>query len=227
MLYSVLKAQREKPVKGDWVHLVSQDIVDLKLNLTFENISNLSKLQLKGILKTAVKEVAFKYLSDVQSSHSKTINLRYSGLQMQPYLSSQRSTSIKQKALTFKLRTRMLEVADNFKSGKDNRLCRCCRKHSETQKHLLYCESLLDNGLVADLPMYEDLYSEEADKIETISHILINKYEKFKKFTPSAHNAITSEDPSDDTDDIVRAAIGDSDSNSLPCYLSNSNGIGT
>ena len=48
-----------------------------------------------------------------------------------------------------------------------------------------------------------------------------------KKFTPSAHNAITSEDPSEDTDDIVRAAIGDSDSNSLPCYLSNSNGIGT
>ena len=120
----------------------------------------------------------------------------------------------------------MLEVADNFKSGKDNRLCRCCRKHSETQKHLLYCESLLDNGLVADLPMYEDLFSQDADKIENISNILINKYEKFKKFTPSAHNAITisSEDPSEDTDDNVRAAIGE-DSNILHYYLSNGTGI--
>ena len=121
----------------------------------------------------------------------------------------------------------MIEVADNFKTGKQDLLCKCCRKENETQQHLLYCDALLDNGLVADFPMYEDLYSEEADKIETISHILIDKYEKFKKFTPSAHNAITSEDPSDDTDDIVRAAIGDSNSNSLPCYLSNSNGIGT
>ena len=120
----------------------------------------------------------------------------------------------------------MLEVADNFKSGKDNLLCRCCRKHSETQKHLLYCESLLDNGLVADLPMYEDLYSEEADRIENISNILIDKFEKFKKFTPSAHNAITisSEDPSEDTDDNVRAAIGE-DSNDLLCYLSDGTGI--
>ena len=116
----------------------------------------------------------------------------------------------------------MLEVADNFKSGKDNLLCRCCKKHSETQKHILYCESLLDNGLVADLPMYEDLHSEEADKIEIISQILSDKYEKFKKFTPSAHNAINSEDSSED--DNVRAAIGE-DSTSLLCCLSD--GIGT
>ena len=120
----------------------------------------------------------------------------------------------------------MLEVADNFKTGKNDLLCKCCKKQIETQKHLLYCEKLMDNGLVADLPMYEDLFSQDADKIEMISHILVNKYEKFKKFTPSAHNAITitSEDPSVDTDDNVRAAIGE-DSNDLLCYLSDGTGI--
>ena len=177
-------------------------------------------------MKTAAKEEAFKYLRDIQSGHSKTRNLEYSGLQLQPYLSSMRSTSIKQKALTFKLRARMLEVADNFKTGKNDLLCKCCKKQIETQKHLLFCEKLMDNGLVADLPMYEDLFSQDADKIENISNILINKYEKFKKFTPSAHNAITisSEDPSEDTDDNVRAAIGE-DSNDLLCYLSDGTGI--
>ena len=82
---------------------------------------------------------------------------------------------------------------------------------------------LQDSSLVADLPAYEDLFSEDADKIETIGKILIEKYEKFKKFTPSAHSAITSEDPSEDNDDNVRAATGD-DSDSL--YYCLSSGIG-
>ena len=226
MLFRVLKSQEENPGKGDWVHLVKQDINSLKINLTFEEIAKMSKYNLKYILKTAVKEEAYKYLSDIQSGHSKTRNLEYCSLQLQPYLSSMRSTSIKQKAVTFKLRTRMLEVADNFKTGKEDLLCKCCKKQSENQQHLLYCDALLDNDLVADLPMYEDLFSQDADKIENISNILINKYEKFKKFTPSAHNAITisSEDPSEDTDDNVRAAIGE-DSNILHYYLSDGTGI--
>ena len=74
----------------------------------------------------------------------------------------------------------------------------------------------------ADLPAYEDLFSDDADKIEKIGNILIQKYEKFK-FTPSAHSAITSEDSSEDNDDNVRAAIGE-DSDSL--YYCLSSGIG-
>ena len=82
---------------------------------------------------------------------------------------------------------------------------------------------LQDSSLVADLPAYEDLFSEDADKIEKIGKILIEKYEKFKKFTPSAHSAITSEDPSEDNDDNVRASIGEY-SDSL--YYCLSSGIG-
>ena len=96
----------------------------------------MSKYNLKYILKTAAKEEAYKYLSDIQSGHSKTRNLEYCSLQLQPYLSSMRSTSIKQKAVTFKLRTRMLEVADNFKTGKEDLLCKCCKKQSENQQHI-------------------------------------------------------------------------------------------
>ena len=83
---------------------------------------------------------------------------------------------------------------------------------------------LKDSGLAADLPTYEDLFSNDADKIEKIGNILIQKYEKFKKFTPSAHSAITSEDSSEDNDDNVWAAIGE-DSNDLLCYLSDGTGI--
>ena len=83
MLYRVLQSQVDNPSKGDWVHLVRQDIQDLKLNLTFDNIARMSKYQLKAILREAVKKEAYKYLSDIQAGHSKTKNLRYSGLQSQ------------------------------------------------------------------------------------------------------------------------------------------------
>ena len=59
MLYEVLMAQIEAPVKGDWVHLVRQDIQNLNLNMTFEDIATFSKQQLKAILKEAVKREAF------------------------------------------------------------------------------------------------------------------------------------------------------------------------
>ena len=218
MLFKVLNAQIEAPVKGDWVHLVKQDILDLKLDLTIENIATMSKHQLKWLLKSAVKAEAFIYLSDIQSGHSKTKNLQYSGLKLQPYLSSQRETTIKQKATLFKLRTRMLNVRDNFKSGKEDVLCKCCQKEIESQIHLLSCEKLMDNSLVTNLHRYEDLFLEDADKVEAIGHILAEKFELFKKYNPSAHNAIPAEDHPEDSNDNVRAADGD---NSSPVLLFN------
>ena len=190
MLYRVLQSQVDNPSKGDWVHLVRQDIQDLKLNLTFDNIARMSKYQLKAILRDAVKKEAYKYLSDIQAGHSKTKNLRYSGLQMQPYLTSHRSTTIQQKAMFFKLRTRMIDVRDNFKTGNVSVLCRCCQKGVETQAHLLQCEALGEQDLVTSLPNYNDLFEEDPVKIEQIGTILIEKFKKFKNFNPSAHNAI-------------------------------------
>ena len=79
----------------------------------------------------------------------------------------------------------------------------------ESQQHLLNCEKLNDNSLVADLHRYEDLYLEDADKVEAIGHILTEKFDQFKKFNPSAHNAITAEESPEDSDGNVRAAGGE------------------
>ena len=104
----------------------------------------------------------------------------------------------------------MIQVKDNFKNGKDDLLCKCCQKQIETQQHLLSCEKLMDNSVVADLHRYEDLYLEDADKVEKIGHILAEKFNKFKKLNPSAHNAITSEDPPEDSDNVRAAGGADS-----------------
>ena len=56
MLYRVLQSQIDNPGKGDWVHLMRQDIQDLNPNLTFENIARMFKYQMKAILREAVKK---------------------------------------------------------------------------------------------------------------------------------------------------------------------------
>ena len=128
MLYRVLQSQIDNPGKGDWVHLMRQDIQDLNPNQMFENIARMLNIKWKPSSEklSRKKKEAFKYLSDIQAGHTKTRNLRYSGLQLQ---SSLRSTSIKQKAMYFKLRSRMIEVHDNFKTGNADSLCRCCQKN--------------------------------------------------------------------------------------------------
>jgi len=89
MLYRVLQSQIDNPGKGDWVHLMRQDIQDLNPNQMFENIARMLNIKWKPSSEklSRKKKEAFKYLSDIQAGHSKTRNLRYSGLQLQPYLS--------------------------------------------------------------------------------------------------------------------------------------------
>lgn len=79
----------DNPGKGDWVHLMRQDIQDLNPNQMFENIARMLNIKWKPSSEklSRKKKEAFKYLSDIQAGHSKTRNLRYSGLQLQPYLS--------------------------------------------------------------------------------------------------------------------------------------------
>ena len=89
MLYRVLQSQIDNPGKGDWVHLMRQDIQDLNPNQMFENIARMLNIKWKPSSEklSRKKKEAFIYLSDIQAGHSKTRNLRYSGLQLQPYLS--------------------------------------------------------------------------------------------------------------------------------------------
>ena len=76
------------------------------------------------------------------------------------------------------LRTRMLELRANFKSGKNDLNCRLCNKHEENQQMLLKCSALNADHL--STPPYSDLYSEDADKVTRISMILKKKFEKFE-----------------------------------------------
>ena len=182
MLLEFLRAQCENPVKGDWVLTVQKDLDELEIIESFDDIRETTKDAFKKYVKTKVKEKAFKYLKDLQNSHSKSQNIQYKEVKLQEYLKPASSMTIKEKSFIFMARSRMLDVKCNFKIGKSDLLCRKCGIENESQKHILSCKALQDNSLINSdySPSYEDIFGSNIDKIELIGQILM---EKFKHLT--------------------------------------------
>ena len=70
LLKNFFQAQCEQPIRGDWVSTVKQDLSDLNINLTFEEIQNTSKEGFKEFIKEKVKRAALDYLKSLQKTHS-------------------------------------------------------------------------------------------------------------------------------------------------------------
>ena len=179
MLTEFLRAQCENPVKGDWILTVMDDLKELDIKENLDDIREISKDKFKKIVKIKVKEKAFKYLSELQETHSKSKNIKYHDLSLQEYLKPDTSDlSIKEKSFIFNARSRMLNVSCNFKDGKSSILCRKCDDEYETQEHLLSCKALDDNSVMNrnDIPSYEDIFGSDTEKIKLIGRILLNKF---------------------------------------------------
>ena len=103
------------------------------------------------MVKARIHNAAFKYLTSLQATHSKSKNIVYTELTMQGYLKPGCKLSINEKAFTFAARTSMLDVKSNFELGKTDLLCRKCSTEDETQKHIMVCSALSDNSVIKTL----------------------------------------------------------------------------
>ena len=55
----MFNAQTENPVRGDWATPVKDDLKELGLNVSFEQIMNVEKQLFKKIVKERVKQKSF------------------------------------------------------------------------------------------------------------------------------------------------------------------------
>ena len=144
LISQVFWAQVSQPAEGDWCTVVQEDLATLGLGeLTFDEISKMSKYQVKEMVSKQMKDSAFKDLTSRKRNLSKMASLEYSTLEMQPYL-VQRSTSKRHKQVEFRWRTRMTKVGWNF--GLKTK-CPLCNDSDDTQDHLLICSMLVDKHL--------------------------------------------------------------------------------
>ena len=71
MLYKVFHAQWKYPVKDDWTITVKQDLKDLNINLSLDEMKRKTEWNFKRLVKVKTKEYALQYLLKLKQKHSK------------------------------------------------------------------------------------------------------------------------------------------------------------
>ena len=118
LIKRVYNAQCTVTHHTDWVHQVKQDLKSLNITLSDKDLSQVTKCQFKKYLDVKINSATKVYLESMRNSHSKSKYLPSFNGKPDTYLSS-KSLNKLEKINMIKLKTRMVNVAENFKGSKD------------------------------------------------------------------------------------------------------------
>ena len=173
----MFKAIEDNPIKNDFVFTCKKYLETLKINSTFDQLENMSKLQLKRILKDRICLEALQYLKNQQLKQEKIKNIKYNELKMQDYLAEGDRNIMVSKTI-YKARGMTLDVKEQKKWKYDDILCEGCQEHIESGEEILRCDKLGRNMYQAD---YTWFYSEQLSKQIMAGKVLIKKLMKRKQ----------------------------------------------
>ena len=185
LVYQFLQVQLQQPIKKDWGSQVRKDIEELNLGVQLEDIENIPKNTFKKLVKTKIKEHAFKYLMNKKKSKSKDVP--HDKLQLQEYLEANNGEmSVDEKQFMFKCRSRMLDLKCNMKNDhlKDLK-CSACGLEEETQMHILQCKIINQNDIKETHAIdFTDIFSDDLVKMKAAGKTFMLKmkhlYAKYK-----------------------------------------------
>ena len=157
IIYQVLKATWEKPIKNDFVKTCEKylDILDIKLS--FEEIENMSVWSFKKLVRFKTKEAGLKYLLGEKERQSKTVQIQYKELAIQEYLvDGHCNKDLSQ--LIFKARSQTIDIKMQQKWKYADKICIGCKTREESGDELLLCEKLNYKNRVAENPIRYDWF---------------------------------------------------------------------
>ena len=147
--------------KNDWHNLVNENKNELRISLTDEQISKLSKEKFKFTVTQAVERKALDYLNNLASSYSKSEKVIKQRLVMENYFRDARFSK-SEIELLLALRTKMVkDIKKNFPSQYgENLTCDLCQLHICCQEHLLscVCVELKKQVKIPDDIQYSDIF---------------------------------------------------------------------
>ena len=171
----IYEAQKNDTTPGDFCEIVTEDCNDIELNMTENDISKHTKQRFKIVVKSKVRNAAFKYLKENQEKHSKMQNLKYPTLKMQDYLFSPIFDN-ESRDLLVRLRTRTVSgIKSDFKGLYTDTACPLMCGQEDTIPHLLSCSVLRSCHKSTDISIsdckHEDIYLEDVTKQRSITEI--------------------------------------------------------
>ena len=110
-------AQSLRPSKNDWALQIMQDKKDLNLDISDEEMRNISKTKFQKILQSRIKENAAKFLIKTQLRQSKTKHMKISDKFMTARYLFSKTMCTEEISTLFKLRSRTIDVKDNNESS--------------------------------------------------------------------------------------------------------------
>ena len=159
LLSRFVKLQLAEPLRGDWVSNCIEDLKELEIEDSLEEIKKMTKTKFSKILKTKVKENALKYLKEKQKSKGKEV--QYLDIDMAEYLQPINSMlSINEKQELFKVRNRMTDIPDNFPKSEIKHICFC--GEPEDMAHIYNCK-ILNEGVIQN-EKYENIFNGNIDQ---------------------------------------------------------------
>ena len=204
LIFKIFEAQFSDPNKGDWVVQDKQDLKDVNLDITFDQISIMSDYSYQAKVKRAIMLSAYNWLiseKDKQRSDSapKGISLIYTELKLQDYFLPNNTLNNKQRNLLFSLRSRMVPVRTNFSHSYSELTCPDCldKNQRDTQVHLLHCKKLLagENLLVGNEISYDDLFSTDVNKQSAVVILLEKLLSKRRDLEKKSSHVSDPSDP--------------------------------
>ena len=177
-IYKFLQLQLQQPRRGEWASTCLENLKELEISLSLEDITKIKLSEYKQILKQQIQKVSLKYLLGIRKI--KGSQIEYKSMQMSDYLlPNLYIQSNEDKKLLYALRNQMFQLNEDSFQNK-NKLC-LCGKEEENITNLYNCQLLNTNKIKYP---YEKIYNgtcfEQSEIIKRIKLSLSNR-EKLRK----------------------------------------------
>ena len=161
----VLNAQIVQPSKGDFCELVNRDIQMIKLEKTYDEIAQMKKTSLKILVKSKIQVAAFNYLMMEKQPKTKMDKIKYSKLQISPYLMTPLFKH-KEAVQLFALRTRTVRgIQSDFGEMYVDKHCPLQCGDIDTVENILKCNKLQNHIKCSQKDIkYDDIFSSDISK---------------------------------------------------------------
>ena len=139
MISNVLQLQFKHPTRGDWASTCTDNMKQLKITESLQEIRNMKTNTFEKLVKTRIDEIALFYLTNKQGIKGGEIS--YSYIEMSEYLTPTVEMTISEKRDMFSVKNRMIYINANFSSNK-KQIDTCPCGMVEDMEHIYLCKLL-------------------------------------------------------------------------------------
>ena len=178
MVYQVFKTTCENSTKNDFVKTCQKYLTTLEINLTFDDIQNMSKWKFKKLVKEKTEIAALKYLTTEKNKQTKIKHINYKKLELQKYLMDG-NKNIDTSKFIFKARAKTLELKTQKSWKYDDKICIGCNVREETGNELLTCWYFGKDTLTKPIH-YDMVYGESVSDMILVATTMMKQIKKRK-----------------------------------------------